>query len=71
MITVSSRHPGGAHVQLGDGSVRFVNESINTQTAGTNGLQVDGTTTNLGGPSPYGIWGALGTLIGSEVVGEF
>ena len=66
MMAVSSRHPGGAHVQLGDGSVRFVNESINT-----GDLNVDATTTNLGGNSPYGIWGALGTLIGSEVVGEF
>ena len=66
MISVSSRHPGGAHVQLADGSVRFVNESINT-----GDLSVDAATTNLGGASPYGIWGSLGTLIGSEVVGEF
>ena len=66
MMAVSSRHPGGAHVALGDGSVRFVNESINT-----GDLNVDAATTNLGGNSPYGIWGALGTLIGSEVVGEF
>ena len=66
MITVSSRHPGGAHVCMSDGSVRFVNESINT-----GDLSVDAATTNLGGASPYGIWGSLGTLIGSEVVGEF
>ena len=66
MISVSSRHPGGAHVQLADGSVRFVNESINT-----GDLSVDAAVTNLGGASPYGIWGSLGTLIGSEVVGEY
>ncbi len=71
MITVSSEHPGGSHVQMGDGSVKFVNESINTQTPGTAGLGVDATSTNLGGISPYGIWGALGTLYGSEVIGEF
>ena len=71
MITVSSRHPGGSHVQFGDGSVRFINESINTQTPGTGGLGTDATVTNLGGVSPYGIWGALGTLQGSEVIGEF
>jgi prepilin-type processing-associated H-X9-DG protein len=71
MITVSSRHPGGAHVAFADGSVRFVNESINTQTPGTAGLGEDATNTNLGGPSPYGIWGALGTMYGSEVIGEF
>ncbi|MFP6766943.1 MAG: DUF1559 domain-containing protein [Planctomycetaceae bacterium] len=66
MIAVSSRHPGGAHVLLGDGSVRFVNESINTGNPA-----IDATTTNLGGNSPYGIWGALGTLYGEEVVGEY
>ncbi len=71
MITVSSRHPGGSHVQMADGSVRFVNESINTQTPGTAGLGEDATNTNLGGNSPYGVWGALGTLHGSEVIGEF
>jgi len=71
MITVSSRHPGGAHVCMSDGSVRFVNESINTNTAGTAGLAVDAITTNLGGPSPYGTWGALGTMFGRESIGEF
>ena len=71
MISVSSRHPGGAHVGFADGSVKFINESINTATPGTAGLGVDATTTNLGGQSPYGVWGALGTLYGSEVIGEF
>ncbi len=66
MITVSSRHPGGAHVQFADGSVRFINESINT-----GDMSIDATVTNQGGASPYGIWGALGTLFGGEVIGEY
>jgi prepilin-type processing-associated H-X9-DG protein len=66
MITVSSRHPGGAHVLFADASVRFINESINT-----GNLSIDATITNSGGPSPYGVWGALGTMDGEEVVGEF
>ena len=59
----SSRHAGGVQVLMGDGSVRFVNENINT-----------GNTTvasPVNGPSPYGVWGALGTVDGGEVIGEF
>ena len=68
--TASSYHPGGASACFADGSGRFVNESISTTSQSTNtGLQtwarwiVD---RGMGAPSPYGVWGALGTRAGNE-----
>ena len=46
--TANSRHEGGIHSMLGDGSARFINESID-----------------------LGVWRALGTRAGKEVIGEF
>jgi prepilin-type processing-associated H-X9-DG protein len=56
-------HTGGVHCLMVDGAVRFINNSINTGNLGV--------ATALGGASPYGVWGALGTRAGREVIGEF
>lgn len=56
--SVSSNHPGGVLVGMADGSVRFVNESVNTGNLAAPDPS--------GGPSPYGIWGALGSKDGGE-----
>ena len=63
VYTVTSYHPGGANVSLADGSVRFISETID---AG------DPTATEVSsGPSPFGIWGALGSIQGGEPIGDF
>jgi len=56
VISPTSKHTGGVHCLMGDGGVRFVSENIDSG--------------NLAG-GPYGVWGALGTKAGAEIVGEF
>ncbi len=63
VLSASSFHPGGVHCLLVDGSVRFVTNSIDTGNLGV--------TTGLGRPSPYGVWGALGTRNGTETIGNY
>lgn len=64
-FTASSRHTGGVHVLMGDGTVRFVNETINI--GNLRETQPDQTT----GQSSFGIWGALGTMAGGETIDDF
>ena len=60
LLPPSSRHPGGVNVLLGDGSVRFIAETIDT---GNLGLPPTGS-----GHSPYGVWGAMGSIAGGESI---
>jgi hypothetical protein len=62
--SASSRHVGGCQVLMGDGAVRFISENINSG-------NLSASATNISGQSPFGVWGALGTRSGGEVVGEF
>ena len=63
LLSASSFHTGGVTVLMADGSVRFVSNNIDTGNLGV--------ATTLGGKSPYGVWGALGTRNGGETVGDF
>jgi len=56
----NSNHPGGVNALRADGSVSFVSETIDT---GDVSLP-----TVSSGPSPYGVWGALGSKEGGEAV---
>lgn len=64
--TATAEHTGGVNSALADGSVRFISENID---AGN--LSLVAPAPNAGGPSPFGVWGALGTKAGSETLPEF
>jgi len=61
VLPPTSRHPGGVQIALADASVRFITDSVN---AGN--LAAASPRSNNSGPSPYGIWGALGSKAGGE-----
>jgi prepilin-type N-terminal cleavage/methylation domain-containing protein len=58
----TSYHPGGCLAVLCDGSVSFFQDTIDTGNLAVNH------NVNLTGPSPYGVWGSLGSRNGGEGV---
>lgn len=64
----SSIHVGGVHVLMGDGAVRFVSENISTGNTAAPAPDGPG---QPNGPSPYGVWGSIGSARGGDVSGEF
>lgn len=66
LFNASSHHVGGVQVLMADGSVRFISENIDA------GNQASPPPPAIViGPSPYGVWGALGTRNAGEVVSEY
>jgi len=70
--SASSLHPGGLNVALGDGSVRFLKETIDTWPADVTygrpvGARPDPRGWWVGLPRP-GVWQALATRAGGEVI---
>ena len=62
--SASSNHSGGVNAAMGDGSVRFISETIDTgNDMNTNWSLLDPT-----GKSPFGVWGAMGTISGGETI---
>jgi prepilin-type processing-associated H-X9-DG protein len=68
--SASSYHPGGVNICFGDASVHFVPETIDVGTKLATNIN---TLTGTGapwriytGPSPWGVWGAMGTPKGGE-----
>ncbi|MDO5582027.1 MAG: DUF1559 domain-containing protein [Planctomycetia bacterium] len=62
-LTSSSYHNGGVNVAMGDGSVRFVSDTVDT---GDVNQTITMNWSNATGQSPWGIWGAMGSIDGGE-----
>ena len=62
LSSATSYHPGGVNAARYDGSVTFVSDSVDTTTSGR-GLTWPAVNS---GQSPYGIWGAMGSVSGGE-----
>ncbi|MBA4190375.1 MAG: prepilin-type cleavage/methylation domain-containing protein [Planctomycetaceae bacterium] len=63
LMSATSYHAGGVNAVLADGSVRFIPNGINTGSSSAS--------EPTSGASPYGVWGALGTMAGGEVIGNY
>jgi prepilin-type N-terminal cleavage/methylation domain-containing protein len=60
IFTPSSNHAGGVNGLMADASVRFITDEINVGDLTLPEV--------VSGPSPYGVWGALGTRSGGELL---
>ncbi|MBQ7110446.1 MAG: DUF1559 domain-containing protein [Thermoguttaceae bacterium] len=74
MFSAASYHSGGVNAVMGDGSVRFISETIDAGNP-ANGHTVGGKSAYpfdngkaLDSKSPYGVWGAYGTIQGGETL---
>ncbi len=61
IYSASSYHPGGVNAVRCDGSVQFVSETIDTGTITAPPVRT--------GRSPYGVWGAMGSMQGGDAIG--
>ncbi len=69
IFSAASRHQGGCHVLMGDGAVKFITDSIEAGNQGM--LTYSQYNPRPGKPSPYGLWGKLGTKASKETIEGF
>ncbi len=71
VMSVSSYHPDGVHVCFADGAVLFVLDSIDAGKSDSPSVAIMSDRKKYampGSPSPYGLWGAIGTRAMREPV---
>ncbi len=72
ICSAQSNHSGGVNCAMVDGSVRFVSDTVDCgdMDADVNGSTYSTTSASHGkeftGKSPFGVWGAMGTIDGGE-----
>jgi prepilin-type processing-associated H-X9-DG protein len=68
IFSADSYHSGGVNTLLADGSVRFIRNSVDS-----GDLSTREPTHHIPAlrKSPYGVWGALGSIDGTEPVEDF
>ncbi len=67
ILPPTSRHTGGVNVVLADASVQFITENIDAGDPTLPSKRSSNAGTDSG-PSPYGVWGAMGSKAGGESV---
>ena len=56
---------------MGDGAVKFITDSIEAGDSRAGSVWLNGTGVQIpGSPSPYGLWGALGTRASNETIDQ-
>ncbi len=78
IMAATSNHSGGVNCVMGDGSVRFVSDTIDCGDLSIRAaakMRLDdsagrGGQYGISGKSPYGVWGAMGSINGGETVSQ-
>ena len=63
IVSATSNHTGGVNAVMADGSVHFVSGTID---AGNQQYGANGELEVTSGASPFGVWGAMGSINGGE-----